>query len=208
MQPANRLLLIVVILASAAPVHAQMSGTVGVGAGITLVRPRSPELSTAARVRPNLRRMPSRGWGLAVALNWFDADVDAGTAGASGRLGRLAVRPLMLGIGFTAVRGRFGIAPSLVAGPALNTLVVDDRWEGVFSPAGTRFEQRVGTVSVALRPGVSATYAIAPRFGVTGFAGYLVNRPGITMSTPAGPRRLTWNTDGVVLNAGVLVSLF
>jgi hypothetical protein len=205
----NRLLLAtVLLLASAVPADAQLKGAFGVGLGISTVRPRAPELKTVARVRPLVRRVPSHGWGVAMALNWFDADVDASILGASGRLGRMEIRPLMFGVGYTAVRGKVGISPSFVAGPALNTVTVVSGWQDTFTVAGTNFEENVGSISLAARPGVGLTYAIAPRFGAFAFGGYLVNRPAVRFRTPSGEQRVKFRADGFVLNAGLIVSLF
>ncbi|HVL69316.1 MAG TPA: hypothetical protein VM364_18810 [Vicinamibacterales bacterium] len=187
-------------------VSAQTRGTVGAGVTVSAVVPASAELTTEPRVRPTLRRMPARGWGVAMALNWFDAEVDAASAGGSGRLGRLATRPLMAGIGYTAVSGRVGVSPSVVAGPALNTLAVDQRLADTFAVAGSGFETRVGSVSFAVRPGLSVTYALAPRLALTGFGGYLFNQPEVTLATPTGERRIRWNGNGVVVSGGIVVT--
>lgn len=207
MQPLHRVIsLLLVALSAAVPAAAQTTGTLGVGIGISAVRPRAPELSTTPRLRPTIRRIPSRGWGFAGALNWFDADVDGSRVGNAGRLGRLSIRPLMVGIGYTAVHGRIGISPSLVAGPALNTLSIDAEVRDRVSVGGNRFEKTVGSVSIAVRPGVNVTYAVAPRVAVTGFGGYLFNRPAIVLQEAAAETRIRWNADGVVLSAGVLVT--
>ena len=209
MQPLNRLLLAgVLLLASAIPADAQLKGTFGVGVGVSTVRPRAPELKTAVRVRPVVRRVPSEGWGLAVALNWFTADVDASVLGATGSLGRIEIRPLMFGVGYTAVRGKLGISPSFVAGPALGTVTVEDPWQDTFAVAGSNFEADVGSIGLAARPGVGLTYALAPRVGATAFGGYLINRTSVTFRTPSGEQRVRFRGDGFVLNAGVIVSLF
>jgi hypothetical protein len=193
-------------LMSAATAAAQMKGAVGVGITAGAVIPAAPELVTVTRLRPTLCRVPTRGWGFEFALSWFDADVHGRFVGVEDRLGKVAIRPLMFGIGYTAVHGRLAISPSIVAGPALTTLSIDDRWKNHFAVRGSAFEERIGTVSGAVRPGVGATYAIASHLGLTAFGGYLFNRPVFTVSTPSGDVRTRWTTDGVVLNAGVVVT--
>lgn len=199
------LLLLLILLVAAAPAAAQLRGTTAVGIGVGTIRPAAPELTTRVRVRPLIRRVPSRGLGMAMALNWFEADVSGEIAGVNGRLGSVAIRPLMFGIGYTFVRGRIGITPSVVAGPALNTLDIDDEQEQV-ALGGGGFEERAGTISVASRLGASVTLAIAPRLGLTGFGGYFFNRPTFTLQTPSGERTSTWNTGGVLLSAGAVIS--
>lgn len=196
------------LLLTATPAFGQLHGSVTAGIGISSIRPSAPELSTTAKVRPSLGRVPSRGWGLALALNWFEADVDGGFAGAAGKLGTVKIRPLMLGAGYTWVTGRLAVSPSVVAGPALNTLDIAAAFEERFTLVGSDFEAEVGTISLAVRPGVSATVALAPRLGLTGFGGYLFNRPAFTLRTPHGDIATRWSAGGLALNAGLIVALF
>ena len=196
------------LLLSAAPVVAQLRGTTTVGVGISTFRPSAPELTTRAKVRPYLGRVPARGWGVAMALNWFEADVSGEFVSVDGRLGVVRIRPLMLGLGYTWVGGPLGISPSLITGPALNTLDVDEAFEDRFAVTGTKREAEIGTISLAVRPGVTVTYAIGPRLGVTAFGGYLRNRPTFPLRTPGGDVATRWTADGIVLNAGVVLSLF
>lgn len=204
MMPLVRVVMLCLLFA--VPASAQMKGTIVVGAGVGKVKTTAKELKSTAELRPIFGRLPSRGWGFAFALNWFDADVIGSDVGIDDRLGRVAIRPLMFGVGYTAARGPLSIAPSVVAGPSLNTLRIDDRWDGTFSVGGTSVEKKVGTVNLAVRPGVNATYALAPRLGVTAFGGYLFNRPAFTINTPNGAVETKWNADGIVVNAGVIVS--
>ena len=199
---------LLVLLGAARPAVAQLHGTTTVGVGISTIRPSAAELTTTARVRPYIARVPPRGWGVAMALNWFEADVSGEFVSVDGQLGTVRIRPLMLGLGYTWVGGRLGISPSVIAGPALNTLDIDEAFEDRFSVGGTKRDAEIGTISLAVRPGVRVTYAIGPRLGVTAFGGYLRNRPTFTIRTPAGDVESRWTADGIVLNAGVVVSLF
>lgn len=185
-----------------------LRGTVRVGVAVSMVRPAAPELTTRPSVTPTFGRVPSEGWGLAVAFQWFEANVDARLVGGEGRLGRLNVRPLMFGIGYTAVRNRISLSPSFVAGPALNTLSISDEASDRFEVAGTPVETRFGSVSVAMRAGVTATYAFYPRLGLTASGGYVWNRPTLVLRTPDGERRERWQAGGLLLSSGVVVTLF
>lgn len=199
------LLVLVPALASA-----QLRGTVTAGVSVNTIQPAARELTSRVKIRPAIGRVPSRGWGLAMALNWFDAEVTDLTddAIATAELGSVTVRPLMLGIGYTRLFGRVGLSPSIVAGPALNTLTIHDDVRGMVEIEGTGFERRVGVVSAAIRPGVNITYALTSRLGVGAFAGYLFNRPQFRLRTDRGERRTQWNTDGIVLSGGLVLSVF
>jgi hypothetical protein len=185
-----------------------LRGTVAAGVGIGRVQPASDQLSGRTRVRPSLRRVPAQGFGVAVAFNWFDAEIDETFLATEAPFGRLAIRPVMVGIGYTAVRRRLAISPSFVAGPALATLDVDDRLEDRFGPAGSTFERNVGRIAVAVRAGVSVTYALAPRLALAGFGGYLWTRPTFELTTPTGPLRKRLRADSAILDGGIIVSLF
>lgn len=207
MIPRSFAILVCVLWGSVNPVFAQLQGTTTLGIGVSTIRPDAPELSTRMKVRPAIGRVPSRGLGLVVALNWFDADLSGEIVNSSGSLGSLAIRPLMLGLGYTYVNGRIGISPSIVAGGALNTLDIHDDRPDV-AVTGTSIEEHVGSISRVVRPAVGVTLALAPRLGVTASAGYLFNRPHFTLRTPAGERRIQLNAGGVVLSAGAVISLF
>lgn len=197
-----------ILLLIATPAFAQLEGSLTVGVGISTIRPSAPELSTRAKVRPSFGRVPSRGWGATLALNWFEADVAGDFIGVDGRLGTVTIRPLMLGVGYTWLAGRMGISPSVLAGPALNTLDIDDDLEGHVETVGSRFEANAGTVSVAVRSGVSVTYAVTPRVGLTAFGGYLYNRPSFTLRTSGGETQTRWSAGGAIFSAGLVVSFF
>lgn len=198
--------IVLVCLLFATPAAAQMEGTIAVGVGVGKVKTTASELESKFTVQPIVTRLPSEGWGFAFAFNWFSADVNGSVVGVGEDLGRVATRPLMLGVGYTMVRGRFSLSPSVVAGPSVNTLKIDDRWDGIFEIGGSGFEEQIGTISFAARPGVNATYALASHVGITGFGGYLVNRPEFTVNTPAGETEVKWKGDGWVFNTGIIFS--
>lgn len=194
------------LVVSGVAAHAQH---VEVGASITAVRPRDGSLSPNVAVFPVVRLAPARGWGLAGALDWFSTDVDGTTvANLAGQIGRLQVRPFMGGVGYT-FRSRFtATTVSMVVGPSLNTFTPDGRVAGTISVAGSGVERNAGSIAVAFRPGVSVSIPFAPRLSVTGFAGYLVNRPSIALNTPSGFVRQTWRTDSIVTSVGVVFRVF
>ena len=198
---------VLVCLLFAAPAAAQMQGNYVVGVGVAKVKTTSSELESKVSLTPIFSRLPSQGgWGFALAFNWLSADVNGSVTGVSERLGRLNTRPVMVGIAYTAVRGRFYLSPSIVAGPAVNTLKIDDRWDGVFEIEGSSFERKVGEISLAVRPGVNLTYALTSRMGLTGFGGYFWNRPEFHIDTPNGPIETKFNGDGFVASGGVIFS--
>jgi hypothetical protein len=195
---------VLVLLLFAAPASAQLLGNWGVGVGVGKVKTTAPELESKVTVQPIISRRPSEGWGLAFAFNWFSADVNGSVVGETERLGRVHTRPVLLGVAYTFVKGKFALAPGLVAGPSVNTLKIDDEWDGIFEVEGSSFERKVGSVSFATRPGVSATYALSSHWGLGGFAGYIFNRPQFDIRTPDGVIESKWDGDGIVLSTGIV----
>ena len=204
-----RYALAVVLLSGVAEgtAHAQLEKRFAVGVSVANFEPEAPELDAKVRIVPTISRVPTPGWGAALALNWVEADVHGGFAGLDDRLGRLRARPFMAGIGYTAMWGPLSVNPSIVAGPAWNTLKINDAYTDPFS-VGEDSENEASVISFAVRPGISATYAIAPRFGVTAFVGYLFNRPEFDLQTPVGEITSPWKADGLALSVGIVVPVF
>jgi hypothetical protein len=160
---------------------AQTRGWLGVGASTTFVRPIDDDLGSALSVGPLIRLMPRDGWGVAGALNWFEADV-TGLQGTDLELGRLRVRPVMAGVAYTFLRGRVATSLSIVAGYAFNRFELNDDVARI-AVEPYRFEV---DDSLAWRPGVSLSYAVADRVALVGFGGYLVTRPDARLVTAQG----------------------
>jgi hypothetical protein len=192
--------------------YAQLEKRFAVGVSVVNFEPAADELSSEMRVVPTISRVPRQGLGLALALNWYATDVNEFTF-LDDRFAKLTVRPFMAGIGYTVMNGAFSITPSVVAGPAWNKLKVDDDVSDLFfvrKEDDGDFEQDATTITFVVRPGVSATYAITPRFGVTGFAGYVFNRPKfeLTSAFNTGVSPIPSKADGLSLSVGIVVPIF
>lgn len=185
-----------------------MRGAIAVGATVSFTQPSAEELDSGVTVGPTFRTLPVEGWGPAFAFNWYGADLTDSSLGTTAKLGRFAARPLMFGVGYTFVRGRTSISPSIVAGPSFNQISVDEAQRPNFSIEGSSFERKVGKVSLAVRPGVAFTYALLPRFGLTAGVNYIINRPEFTVNTPAGQVETRWRADAFSVSGGAVVTLF
>ena len=78
----------------------------------------------------------------------------------------------MAGIGYTFGPERTLFNVSVVGGPSFNSAEFDDDF---IEPLSSTADHR-GETSFAMRPGFSLTQTLAPRVGLTGFAGYMFNR--------------------------------
>jgi hypothetical protein len=177
---------------AADPAHAQTAGRASVGVAHTWIRPAHVDVAPTSGFGPIARLNPGRGVGFAAALDWYDADVHD----EQGHAGVIRVRPVMGGIGIGIPQGRLHTALTIVAGPSFNRL---DVREGAEADIRT---------SLAIRPGLSLTYTVAPRVAVTGFGGYMFNRPEITYRSGGVEHRDRWTADAVILSTGIVLSLF
>jgi hypothetical protein len=194
---------LLVLLWSAAPAHAQRVGKFSVGVAATEVKPIDDDVRSTVGVGVTLARVPRSGWAFTGALNWFESDLNGAFVGIADKIGTLRVRPLMGGISYTVMQGRLATIFSIVGGPSFNRM-------HIFDAARDRVEvtSDVKQTSIAVRPGVNLSYAVKPRLAITGFGGYLIDRPKFTFRTAAGQTRNTWKADAVVVSGGLAVSLF
>lgn len=203
MRRRHAILLACLMLVPASPAAAQMEGRVGVGVAVTRLQPTSDELSPTTGVTPFVRLSPKRGWGISAGLNWAQVDVDGDFAGVDGDIGRIRMRPLMGGVGYTFISGRLYTTLSVVGGPAWNTLKLDAALRDRLGA-----EEDHDAASFAVRPGVGVTYALTSRFGLTGFGGFLINRPKFSVDTSSGEVEKRFTADAFALSAGIVVTFF
>jgi hypothetical protein len=181
---------------------AQTEGRIGVGVSVTHNATTDRDVASATGVGPLVRLNPRKGWGPAGAFNWFRADLQ-NPAGGDDDFARLRVRPLMGGASYTVASGAALTSFSIVGGPSFNKAEFKQPYmaaPGESIDAGNSF---------AVRPGVGVTWTVAPRVAIVGFAGYLINRPGVVYRNRFGQElRDRWNADAVVLSVGAVYSLF
>lgn len=181
---------------------AQTEGRVSVGASVTHNATTDGDVSSATGFGPLVRLNPHKGWGPAGAFNWFRADLKD-PAGGDGDFARLRVRPLMGGVSYTVGSDVVLTSFSIVVGPSFNKA----EFQQPYVP--TAGETIHAGNSFAVRPGVGVTWTVAPRVGIIGFAGYLINRPGVVYRNRLGLElRDRWKADAVVLSIGAVYSVF
>jgi len=195
------LLIVSVFVLSVSTAFAQTEGRVSVGASITWNNTTDDEVDSAAGFGLLVRLNPMKGWGPAGAFNWFRADLQ-NPAGGDDDFARLRVRPLMGGVAYTVGSGSVLTSFSVVTGPSFNKAEFRDSY------AGRPIESIDADNSWAIRPGIGATWTVAPRVAIVGFGGYMVNRPGVVYRDRFGTEyRDRWNADSVVLSVGAVYSL-
>jgi len=191
------------VLGSALTARAQTEGRIGVGGTVTLNHTIDSDVDTAVTIGPLVRLNPKPGWHFAGGFNWWLADLEH-PAGGDEPFARLTVKPFMGGIGYTLGPPRTLVNFSVVAGPSFNRA----RFKDDFGDAngGASIEAKT---SFVIRPGISVTQTLAPRVGLTGFAGYMVNRPKIVYRSVTGQEiDDRWTADALVLSIGLVYSVF
>jgi hypothetical protein len=173
---------------------AQQAGGVGIGVSLSAIHPVEGN-GASVGISPVVRVNPGRGWGIGAALSWYDTDLL--DSPGPGVVSLVRVRPFMLGPAYSVARGQVTTTVSVLAGYSLNAA----------RDVRTGYDVSIGN-SVAVRPGVDVTYSLTPRLGLTGFAGYLVTRPEVTVQRGGVRTTERWRGDAVVLSAGIVVSPF
>jgi hypothetical protein len=194
-------------LGSVVGASAQTEGKISVGASVTVVSPTDDKVDRAIGVGALVRLNPKHGWGPAGALNWFRANLGS-PDGSGPAVARLRVRHLMGGVAYTVGPEQALTSFSIVAGPSFNSIELRDEFIDSL-PIGLETPTADVKTSFAVRPGIGLTLTVAPRVGVVGFGGYLINRPKVTFRDQFGiEHRDRWKMDAFVLSVGLVYSLF
>ncbi len=173
---------------------------IAVGGSVAWVLPRSDGLLGAFSFGPLLRVGSGDGLALAIDFNWVSADIVEGP-GSSAPLGRLHVRPLMGGAGYTVQNNRVSAGLTLVAGYSFNSVSVNDLAPG-------RILALRADNSFAFRPGMSLWFDVSRRIAFSAFAGYLLARPSVTFLEDGRVTRRTIRGDTVLVSTGIVYKLF
>jgi len=171
-----------------------------VGASFGWSGPRVNALDEHASIGPLVRFGSGRGFGPAIAFNWFQTSLSGGSAGQD-VVSRIRVRPIMIGLGYTFGSDRVTVSPSLVAGIAFNSLSVPD------VGAADRIAVGVGK-SLVWRPGVSVWFDVNRRIALNMTAGYVVTGLRVTFLEDGRLVKQSVSGDTTIVHAGLAYKLF
>jgi hypothetical protein len=191
-------------------VRAQQEGTVAVGGSVGLVTAPDPGVRGLPRAGPLLRYGESRdGWGPRLGFNWYAADLAEDVNGETTRLGRLRVRPLMAGYGYTKVFGLTAVSANLLAGYAFTTFSLHPSFRDAYveSLGVDRVRTDVSN-EIVVKPEVSIWIDASRKVGVNVSLGYMLARPTVTLTTMRGSDPRTIDADVAMLKVGLVYSLF
>lgn len=191
--------------------NAQVDNRLALGMSVTSRLPDSDGASGSADVGFEIRIGHEKdGWGPQTSVfNWFDTGVKEPVGARIADLGEIRIRPIMVGYGYTKIRGRAAITTDLVGGYSFNSLHLD-------SAASADYERQVGasivhseaTNSFVLKPEVQAWYDLTNRWGLRVTAGYLIARPSVKLTTALGEDTRPVRADTFLITLGAVFSIF
>lgn len=191
----SRALAILVLLTLPASALAQSRPRLSAGIGVTFF-----ESTGKVRLTPAFRNHRT-GFGPAIGLNWHTAEFMRLSNGFATR-GDLRIRPLMVGLSYTRIRGRLATTAALVGGYSFN------RISSMMPAAGAPVELRVEK-SVAFAPVATLGLDLTRKLGLVANASYLVTRPQVTArSASLEDHRWRFRADTLVVQVGVVFGFF
>jgi len=205
----RRVLRLVAVLALwASPAFAQTDAAVSLGLALSV---KSPTTRTAdADVGPAavLRLKGDAGLGPSIGFSWFSTRVTTSVDGRDVPLGRLDIKPVMVGLSCGWQISRFRPEVSLEGGVTFTRV----RGTGALKEAYGRAGATNVAVSVsnpfAWRALLSGWYDIGSRYALTASVGYLGVRPTITTTSSAGTRRESIGLGSIVTSVGFAYAIF
>jgi Outer membrane protein beta-barrel domain len=201
-----------IFMTAAVPVAAQSAGKVAVGASIgTRSAPSSIVDGDRFGVGLTWRLgVNKEGFGWEGGLGWFSSKVSRSFGDAPAfYLGKVHIKPLMVGYGYTHLMGPIAVKGSIQGGYAFMSF-------DVAPSASDAYGDRLGTRSVTAD--VSNTFFVGPqirvshdlnrKIGINVTTGYMIARPMLTIRTTVGEERQRLRADMFTLKTGVLYSVF
>jgi len=151
---------------------------------------------------PVIRFGAARGLGISIGFGWFGADLAAENGGAGTEvIGRVRIRPVMGGVGYTVRDGRLSITFSAVGGMAFNSIAPADELSGREVPLRVRN-------SLAWGSGVSFWIDASSRVAVNVSTGFVMARPEYQMFDGADVVRRRLTADAVLVRVGLAYKVF
>jgi hypothetical protein len=164
--------------------------------------------STSWHISPSVRNTPKHGgWSPSFGLSWSTSELRAPVNGVSTVIGNIRIRPVMLGVGYSIIRGRVMTNVSLTAGYTFNKARIT-----LAMPEGTAVDLRFRDAWVA-RPNVGFTVRLASRLALTGSLSYVHTRPTVTLAVlqngvPVFTSSGTIHSDYMSYRVGLGYSIF
>jgi hypothetical protein len=179
---------------------------VGVGGSVGSIFTFDDDVTNGAAFGFNAGLAPASGFGPTLGFGWYQQDLTLSGVSGDREIGRLRVRPLMAGVGYTWMKDRVAVGVSVNAGISYNSIRLNDEYRTFFGP-GT--EVRIdASNSFAVRPQLRVEYEVARKVGVNASAGYFFTEFDNVIETPLGRFENEWDASSFNLFVGVMVYPF
>jgi len=189
--------------------HGQIDNRLAVGGGITTRIAGSSAAAASSNPGFELRiGHESEGWGWAYSFfSWFDTDIQQPPAISASDLGRLRVRPIMFGYGYTKIRGRAALTTDVVGGYAFNSFHLDPSTIADYQRRAASDVHGEATNMFVVKPELTMWYDLNRRIGIKVNGGYLVARPSVTIVSTLGRDARSIRADTFLITIGVVYSI-
>ena len=175
-------------------------GFLALGGSFVWSAPRTATLRKRVALSPLIKLGSGRGLGLAVGLDWFQAELQS-LAESREVLTRVQIKPVMLGASYTFASERTSLSASLVGGYAWNSLTVTDT--GIAAGLPVEVDN-----SLAWRPGVSLWYDVNRRTALNLSVGHVITRLRLTVLEGGRLEKRPVRGDTTIVHVGVAYKLF
>ena len=208
----NRLILLGLLAATfhAGEARAQTDNRLALGISVTSRLAGSETAGSSSDVGFEWRLGHQKeAWGWQTSLfNWFNSDVtQQTTVSRPADLGPLRIRPIMVGYGYTWVRGRAAVTTDLLGGFAFNSLHLDPAAAAAYAQLGATDISAEATNTFAVKPEVQVWYDFNRRIGLKISGGYLITRPSVTIKSSLGSDKWSVRADSFLITFGVVYSI-
>ncbi len=204
--------LILCLLALAVPAteaRAQSEAAIGLGLAISSYDPTGQLGQSATSIGPLIRIKMGTGLGPTIGFDWYAVGVNAVVGGRQVYVGRVAVKPLMVGLAYNWNRGKYWVSASLVGGYAFAGTTINDQARPAFrSSSGASYLSFDTVNSFVFRPQLGMWYDASPRVGVSASIAYIGVRPKLRVSSDVGTRDFPLDARCTVLTFGLVYGVF
>jgi hypothetical protein len=199
-----------ITLATATTAHAQSEGKFALGAQLSTRTALGPENAGHRGVSLLWRFGQSKtGWGWHYGLNWFGTDLSRTIGGPNTEFGKLRVRPVMGGYGYTRVFGRTAVSGKLMGGYAFSSMKLSEE-------AMDAYQTRIGAQAITVKvsnavvviPEINVWYNVNKKIGIRVSSGYVIARPDVIVTSTAGVDKRRVKADNLTFKVGMVYSIF
>jgi Outer membrane protein beta-barrel domain len=191
---------------ASAQVITNMAKRVGIGGSVGRIFTFDDDVNVGVGFGVNAGLAPGPGLGPTLGFGWYEGDLTLSGISGDAEVGRLRIRPLMAGIGYTWVNGRLATGVSVNAGISFNSIRLNDQYRTLFGP-GTEIRIDASN-SFAVRPQLRVEYALARKVGVFSSAGYFFTKFDNLIETPVGRFENEWDASSFNIFVGAMVYPF